>query len=160
MSPSCLLSIMKPFQIRSKKSWAHNASCCPPLIVFVRWGKQSGPEILRGQFFFLCVCVLESENESLMGELSWLRTSVASLEFTGRVSVYASVVNWLLSSRQSPTVAGIAAPLLAAVGLYSRRDSRTVHLTESTIRWWCKFVRTWRWAVLRSLEERVQTNGW
>lgn len=28
-------------------------------------------------------------------------------------SVYASVVNWLLSSRQSPTVADIAAPLLA-----------------------------------------------
>lgn len=110
-------------------------------------------------FFFF---VLQSENESLMGELSWLRTSVASLEFTGRVSVYASVVNWLLSSRQSPTVAGIAAPLLAVVGLYSRRGSHTVHLTESMlspqrwlvapiISWWCKFFRKWGWAMLCSL---------
>lgn len=51
---------------------------------------------------------------------------MASLEFTGRVSVYASVVNWLLSSRQSPTVARIAAPMLAVVGLYSCRDSEHV----------------------------------
>ena len=64
-------------------------------------GKESEPEILRDKFF----CALESENESL----GWQRTSVASLEFTGRVSMYASGVDWLLSPRQSPTVARIAA---------------------------------------------------
>lgn len=42
---------------------------------------------------------------------------MASLEFTDRVSVYASVVNWLLSSRQSPTVAGIAVLLLSVLEL-------------------------------------------
>lgn len=46
---------------------------------------------------------------------------MACLEFSGRVSVYASVVNWFLSSRQSPTVGRIAAPLLAVVGRYNCR---------------------------------------
>ena len=129
VSPSCLYSIMNPFQIRPKESRAHNAFCCSLLIVFAPWKTKWTWNPESSTFFF----VLESENESLMGERSRLRTSVASLEFTGRVSVYASVVNWLLSSRQSPTVAGIAAPLLAVVGLYSCRESHTVHLTESML---------------------------
>lgn len=69
-------------------------------MVFFHWKsllaeKRSIPDI---HFF-----TLESEHGSFTGEL---RTTVTSLEYTGRVSVYASVVNWLLSSRQSPTVAG------------------------------------------------------
>lgn len=130
VSPSCLYSIMNPSQIRSKKSCAFSAFCS--LIVFAWWKTKWiwNPE---NSIFF----GLESENESLMGELNWLRTSVSSLEFTGRVSVYASVVNWLLSSRQSPTVAGIAAPTLAVVGLYCCRDSNTVHLTEKALRACC-----------------------
>ena len=59
---------------------------------------------------------------------------MASLEFTGRVSVYASVVNWLLSSRQSPTVARIAAPVLAVVGQYGCRDSQLGEHVVSSVR--------------------------
>lgn len=56
---------------------------------------------------------------------------MTSLEYTGGVSVHASVVNWLLSSRQLPTVAGIASLLPVVVGLYSCRDSHTVHEADS-----------------------------
>lgn len=61
--------------------------------------------------------------ETYVGELSWLRTSVACLELSGRVSVYASVVNWFLSCRQSPTVGRVAAPLLPVVGRCDCRHS-------------------------------------
>lgn len=67
-----------------------------------------------------------------MKDLSTLRTSVACLEFSGRVSGYASVVNWFLSSRQSPTVARIA-PLLAVVGLYGCSHSSTSHWAGSNL---------------------------
>lgn len=151
---------MNPFQIQSKKSWGHNAFCCSLLIVFARWKTKWTWNPKR--FFFF---VLESENESLMGELSWLRTSVASLEFTGRVSVYASVVNWLLSSRQSPTVAGIAAPLLAEVGLYRCRDSQLLsyctpdweHAVSSTLA--SSSLNKLMMQVLQEVEKSLWSNG-
>lgn len=77
---------------------------------------------------------IRSKYERLMKELSCLRTSVACLEFSWRVSGYASVVNWFLSSRQSPTVGRIA-PLLAVVGLYGCRHSRTSHWAGSKLSW-------------------------
>lgn len=77
---------------------------------------------------------IRSKYERLMKALSCLRTSVACLEFSGRVSGYASVVNWFLSSRQSPTVGRIA-PLLAVVGLYGCRHSRTSHWAGSKLSW-------------------------
>lgn len=58
----------------------------------------------------------------------------------------ASVVNWLLSSRQSPTVAGIAANVWTA---YSCSHSRTVHSTESKMSPQHRLVvsiTSWGWA--------------
>lgn len=99
--------------------------------------KRSIPDI---HFF-----ILESEHGSFTGELSWLRTTVTSLEYTGRVSVYASVVKWLLSSRQSPTVASSGwAVSLQRLTYWTRGWEHAVSTAldgSSWTSWWCKCLR-------------------
>lgn len=117
MRPGCLRSFLNAFPGPKGARLTLNL-----VVTRLLDAKQSGAEILKGPD------PPPSPHsgwiwETYVGELSWLRTSVACLEFSGRVSVYASVVNWFLSARQSPTVGRIAAPLLAVVGRYDRRHS-------------------------------------
>lgn len=79
---------------------------------------------MRGSVIF----VYDSENKNLTGKLSWLRTSVAPLNSLREFSVYASVVNWLLSSRQSPTVADIAVPLPEVVWTVLLQGHTAAHI--------------------------------
>lgn len=113
VSPSCLYSIMNLFQIWSKnKIWDHKTFCYS-LLIAVAWCKTVELKPYKRSFFLSLVVNMRA----LWGKLRWLGINLASLEFTDRVSVYASVVNWLLSSRQSPTVAGIAVLLLPVLEL-------------------------------------------
>lgn len=113
MRPSCLRSFLNPFPGPKRARLTLNF-----VVTWLLDAKQSGAEILKGpdpprlaHWGWIW--------ETYVGELS----CVACLELSGRVSVYASVVNWLLSSRQSPTVGRIAAPLLVVVGWYDCRHS-------------------------------------
>lgn len=118
MRPSCLRSLMNPFPGPKRARLTLNF-----VVTRLLDAKQSGAEILKGPDPSPRPPHWGWIWETYVGELSWLRTSVACLELSGRVSVYASVVNWFLSSRQSPTVGRIAAPLLAVVGRYGCRHS-------------------------------------
>lgn len=60
-----------------------------------------------------------------------MRTDVASPEFTDSVCVNASVINWLLDSRQSPTVEGMTLPLLAT-SLLKRSHSYASNLSNAS----------------------------
>ena len=104
-SSSRLCSIMNPLQTRpEKKSWSHKASCCSLTNSVCSARKTKWNLKSWGLHVFSCVCPWECKSEPYGGS-----------ELTENKCV--SVVDWLLSCRQSPTVAGIAAPWLAVVEL-------------------------------------------
>lgn len=118
MRSSCLRSFMNPFPGPKRARLTLNF-----VVTWLLDAKQSGAEIPKGPDPPPAPPHWGWIWETYVGELSWLRTSVACLELSGRVSVYASVVNWFLSSRQSPTVGRMAAPLPAVVGRCDCRHS-------------------------------------
>lgn len=149
VSPSCLHSIMNPFQIRSKQSWAHNAFCCSLLIVFAqrktkwtwnperihfflspwewKWEPYGRTELTKNK----CGLPLNSPGE-LVCMHQWLTGSWAPDNHPLLQELLLRCWQWL--SCIAAETHSMLSPLRC--------------LVVPKISWWCKFFRKWRWAIL------------